>query len=232
MLVFRGGPTHGAQEAFARQALTIATALFGGATPYAPQLVAQLPPDLYAALLELFANALMPRCAGLALLLLGQQPSFVALVNCVAEVMSQLTSPRAVCWSLLLIARLPHWSQQPSTRDFAGRVLEASLQSVFVGMCRLLATSPVARDPEVLSALARALVAVARAPGAAELVQQTLSLAMVELAVPADEREVFLSQLGDAATTEELLCESLRDTADAWHAHLSRSRLLNAVVPV
>lgn len=228
VLVFRGGTTSAAQETLAAQAFLIAEALVARGA----QCVVQLHPDLFSAFLELFANALAPRCAGLVALLLARSTAVSMVLSCVAQALPHLTSPRAVCWSLLVFARLPHWLYQPATRIAAGHVLEGTLQDVAAGMCFLLATSTVAQDPEVLSALAKALLAIARAPsgssqhGPAETARGALARAMGEAGVAAEESEMLLMQLGDQITTEEVLAEQLKDTADSWQADASRRRLL------
>eukprot|EP00928_Gymnodinium_smaydae_P047868 TRINITY_DN31981_c0_g1_i1.p1 TRINITY_DN31981_c0_g1~~TRINITY_DN31981_c0_g1_i1.p1 ORF type:complete len:1044 (-),score=189.08 TRINITY_DN31981_c0_g1_i1:81-3176(-) len=230
VLVFRGGPTALAQEAFAQQIFCIADAVLCAGASRA----AELPADFLSALLELFANALAPRCAGLVSVMLAQHVKISAAVTCVAQILPGLTNPRAVCWSLLMMARIPHWLQVSTVQSQACSVFGAVLPSMAAAWCQLIASSPVARDAEVVSALAKAMLASVRtspeSPVRSDVVQQALGQAMAASGQRADECELLLAQLGDSTMTEEVLAEQLIDTVDAWQARVSRSRLLHGSV--
>lgn len=59
-----------------------------------------LPPDLFAALLELFVVSLAPRCTALAPQLLGAGAAQLAAVLCsAAALLSGAVNPRLTCWA-------------------------------------------------------------------------------------------------------------------------------------
>ncbi|CAK0802839.1 unnamed protein product [Prorocentrum cordatum] len=217
--VSKGGGTNAALACeLAAQAATVAERLLGGVGHSAEQ----LPPDLFATLLELFTVALAPRCKLLSLHLLSTGAALGALVASTLSALPSFTSPRIVCWGLLLCERLPQWLQQAEFQPHAQNLVSGILPAFASSTCGLLAGSPVAQDSQVREALAKALLAMFRAAPAAVL--GALGEAMGAIAVPAEERELFLQQLGDPALSEDLLSEALGETADSWQAdHLRRA---------
>eukprot|EP00929_Paragymnodinium_shiwhaense_P011555 TRINITY_DN11743_c1_g1_i1.p1 TRINITY_DN11743_c1_g1~~TRINITY_DN11743_c1_g1_i1.p1 ORF type:complete len:816 (-),score=154.83 TRINITY_DN11743_c1_g1_i1:332-2779(-) len=223
-LVFRGGSAFpSVQEEFARQVLAVAETLLAGG----PQRACQLPADVLVALIELFANAMAPRCVGLVSVLLGHATLLSTALLCIARMLPSLTNPKAVCWSLILAGRLPQWTRQQQTAIQAGPVLQTVLGSFCDAWCQLMASSSLARDAEVRSALAKSLLAPAQS-GALPALQQSLDASMMQLHIPQDEKEVLLMQLGDPSTTEDSLAEALKDTVETWQAMSSRRWMLSA----
>lgn len=216
--IFHGGPTDEIAALFAKHSLLVFDALLKDGAPQA----AQLPSDLITALQELLATALAESSA-LALLLLQQQCALTAAVMTIAGMLPNLTSPQAACWSLRACAQLPMRLQKPESQSAAAGVLQAVLPGLAGAWCRLVASSPVVRDPDVLGALAKVLLGTTRA--VPEPMRLATGQAMAEIEVEVDKREVLLLRLVDPATTEEALAQVLWDTADSWQAQNTR-RLL------
>lgn len=221
--IFRGGgDDEKVAKQLAAQVAELSQQLLGrDGGRIAEQRLAQLPPDLLAALLELFAASLAPRCTRLALELFSCHGLLPGVVTPVAAVLHSCASPRIVCWGLLFFERLPHWFGQAGFQPHASTVLEVTLPQMGMACCRLLASSPVAQDPEVCSASAKLLLSLARLlPGhTASALQQAAS----QCGVPLQEYELLLQQVADPLASEEGLAQALRDTADSWQVeHLRR----------
>lgn len=216
--VFRGGGDEATARLFAAHAAAAARRLLGEA---GGERAAQLPADLLAALLELFTIALGPRCKLMAMQLYQAPETLAAVVAPVAAALPSCTSPRVVCWGLLLFDRLPQWLDSPELGPRAAQLLDAALPGAAAAACRLLAASPLAQDPEVCGALAKALLRLSRArPEAARL---ALLGTMDPLGIKLEEGELLLQQLADPLATEDGLAEALQETAGAWQLeHLRR----------
>jgi len=218
--LFHGRPT-GDEIAMllARHTLSVLDFFLAGGLPQ----VLQLPTDMVDSLPELLAAALEPNSSTLAVLLLQQQCVLSAVVVALAAMLPNLTSPQAACWSLRACAQLPHWLQRPESQVAAAGVLQAVLPGLAGAWCRLVALSPVVKDPEVMAALSRAFLGTARV--APEPVRLATGQALAEIEVEADKQELLLLRLGDPSTTEEGLAEALRDSVDAWQAQSFRCLL-------
>uniref|UniRef100_A0A7S4PXW2 HEAT repeat-containing protein 1 n=1 Tax=Alexandrium monilatum TaxID=311494 RepID=A0A7S4PXW2_9DINO len=217
--VFRGGSDEASARLFAAHAAGAARQLLGGAAD--GDRAAQLPPDLLAALLELFTIALGPRCKLMAMQLYQEPEALAAVVAPVAVALPACTSPRVVCWGLLLCDRLPQWLESAEMGPRVAQLLDAVLPGVAAAACRLLAASPLAQDPEVCNALGQALLRLTRARR--EAMRLALLNAMGPLGIKPEEGELLLQQLADPLATEDALGEALRETAASWQVeHLRR----------
>ncbi|CAK0866967.1 unnamed protein product [Prorocentrum cordatum] len=214
----RGGPAEGAVAAgLASSALGAAGALLGAAAD------GPLPADAAAALPELLAATLAPGRSAAALCVLQQPAALSSALLAIAAALPQLTCPRAMCWSLRLFARLPHWLQQGHTSGPSAAVFQAALPFLARAWCQLAAGSPVAREPEVLRELVVAMREASRAcPGAVSL---AVAQALAEGGIGAGSQEPLPRQLSDGGSSEESLAEVLRDSVDAWQTQGMRRQL-------
>lgn len=191
----------------------------------AEQQLPQLPPDLFAALLDLLTAALAPTKVSLALELFREQGLLMNVVVPVAAVLHTCANPKVVCWGLLLCERIPHWCQQSLSRPVAQPLFDTALPTVVGGCCQLLATSPLAEDVEVAETIAKLLIRYWRA--STDATKAALA-SVCCLGIPEQELELLVQQFEDPLVTEFHLAESLRETAANWQVehlrhHLARS---------
>jgi len=218
--MFRGGGTDETlAELFAVHAVGTARQLLDGGE----ERTAQLPADLLAALLELFTIALGPRCKLMARQLHRAPEVLAAILAPVVATLPSCTSPRVVCWTLLLCDRLPQWLASEDFGQQAATLLDAATPGIAAAACRLLASSPVAQDQEVAGALSKTLLGLSHARPAAT--RQALLSAAASLSLPQEEAELLWKQLGDPLASEDALAESLREIAESWQVEHMRQAL-------
>ncbi|CAK9060039.1 Copia protein [Durusdinium trenchii] len=198
--IFKGGDEHTAPM-LALHVLQIAEQLLGKLSK-----TQDLPPDLFAALLELFVVSLAPRAVRLAPALLGAAVTQAALEQA-AQLLEEAVNPKLSCWALLFIGRLPLWLPKEETQQSVRRLLEQTLPKICLAFQRLLA-QPVAKDTEVMSTLAEVLISLRKALG----LDFDRSLQPFPVAVE------LLPMLQDPLLTEEVLAASLLDLAEQLQA--------------
>eukprot|EP00747_Dinoflagellata_sp_TGD_P063771 gnl/TRDRNA2_/TRDRNA2_153601_c0_seq1.p1 gnl/TRDRNA2_/TRDRNA2_153601_c0~~gnl/TRDRNA2_/TRDRNA2_153601_c0_seq1.p1 ORF type:complete len:861 (+),score=180.67 gnl/TRDRNA2_/TRDRNA2_153601_c0_seq1:138-2585(+) len=221
--VFRGGSEEAIARLFATCITEASCGLIGGGAESSS--ARQLPPDLLSAVLELLCVSLAPRCAMLASFLLREPRGPVAAGALAASYsLPDATSPRLICWGLMLFERLTGLLEKPQMMPQAAQILDATISSTAAACCQLLAVSPVVLDPEVPGKLGCTLLALSRArPGP---VRVAILQALGPVGISQEEGEILLQQVCDPAAEEQQLAESLRDTASVWQAEHLRKSLL------
>lgn len=177
---------------------------------------ASLPPEVLAALLELLCASLPPRCEKLALELLRLTDGLLGTAVFVMDSVAASASPRVVCLSLLFADRLLAWLARPEAEPFRARLVDGAAPVVTTACCRLLATSPMAQDRQVCSALSVLWLSMCRLlPGT---MQDALSRCASDICVSKQELELLAQQMADPMVSEDSFAEALCDTAGSWQA--------------
>jgi len=167
---------------------------------------------------------LAPRNERLAPLLISMADSpLSSTITASVPALADCTSPRTLCNGLLLLDRLPFWCRKQELQPFGKQLLDVANKQCSALCCQLLAASPLAGDAAVLSALAKATLAFARAQpdGMSSALTQSAGL----LGVPAEEGELLAQQVADPLQTEDTLADALRDVAEGWQAEHLRKLL-------
>lgn len=208
--IFKGGRSVEQAKTLGAHLVSLARGLLSSA-----EQARQLPPDLFAAVLETVAVAMGHHCIHLAPQLVQSSGFLVELVSVLASALPTCTSPRAVCWGLHVLAKLPAWCSQ--------ELLKTAVPHAATMLIGLLAFSPLVLDMEVSPLVVQTVLQLTRALPAT---LDALRGAMTSVGIATEEVELLSQQITDPSLMEEALAEQLQEAASSWQAdHLRRSLL-------